>query len=70
LFRLVCGKFPFCDPDRDSLDTLKKNVSSSLLDFPPEISSELRDLLSGMLSRTEDDRFGWTQILEHPWLKK
>jgi len=26
LFRLVCGKFPFCDPDHDSLDILKKKM--------------------------------------------
>eukprot|EP01102_Stenamoeba_stenopodia_P004071 TRINITY_DN1422_c0_g1_i1.p1 TRINITY_DN1422_c0_g1~~TRINITY_DN1422_c0_g1_i1.p1 ORF type:complete len:464 (+),score=112.43 TRINITY_DN1422_c0_g1_i1:2666-4057(+) len=83
LFRMVTGKFPFCDPELDSLAILKANVryyisspelfSPSTSSFVPEyfeLSPELRDLLGGMLHPQEQHRLSLSDILSHPWLAK
>jgi len=83
LFRMVTGKFPFCHPDYDNLATLKANlrqyVSSpelfahSTASYIPdyfELSSQLKDLLKGMMHPKEELRMSLSDILQHPWLKQ
>jgi serine/threonine protein kinase len=82
LYRMVMGKFPFCDPDKDDISKLKTNLrdySRRSTLFPttndpstPEvlISEELKDLLCGMLNFTDRTRLSFDQIAQHPWVNR
>jgi len=72
LYRMLTGHFPWCDPDSDTLDTLKANIETGILEFPPEfpLSFEVRDLLQGMLAKTEVERFDWAYIANHVWMRQ
>eukprot|EP01101_Sappina_pedata_P009789 TRINITY_DN582_c0_g1_i1.p1 TRINITY_DN582_c0_g1~~TRINITY_DN582_c0_g1_i1.p1 ORF type:complete len:285 (-),score=102.96 TRINITY_DN582_c0_g1_i1:41-895(-) len=67
LYRLLCGRFPFCDPAEDELEELVKNASRGDLSFPGFVSFEARELIQGMLQVHEEDRFGWSEIINHSW---
>jgi len=71
LYRMLTGHFPWCDPDSDTLDTLKANIEIGNLEFPPELSLsyEVRDLLQGMLAKLEVERFDWNHISQHAWMR-
>jgi len=70
LYRLLCGHYPYCVPESDSLETLIRNVSRDNLEFPCALSEEARSLLRGMLAKREEDRLGWHTLARHPWIKK
>eukprot|EP01116_Phalansterium_solitarium_P003343 TRINITY_DN14164_c0_g1_i1.p1 TRINITY_DN14164_c0_g1~~TRINITY_DN14164_c0_g1_i1.p1 ORF type:complete len:373 (+),score=26.86 TRINITY_DN14164_c0_g1_i1:96-1121(+) len=69
LYFMVCGKFPFCDPDRTTLEELCVNVRRGRIVFPSFLSSEVAGLLRRMLCPAST-RFGWDEIMAHPWLTK
>jgi len=64
-FIILCGYFPFCDPERTSYDELCRNLQSSQINYPPQLSSEARDLLEEMLLKKEN--LTWDQIRNHSW---
>lgn len=70
-YRLLCGKFPFCNPEKDTKETLIHNVRRSAdqttIYFPHFVSAEARELICGMIALHEEDRWGWEEIMAHPW---
>eukprot|EP01101_Sappina_pedata_P004405 TRINITY_DN1857_c1_g1_i1.p1 TRINITY_DN1857_c1_g1~~TRINITY_DN1857_c1_g1_i1.p1 ORF type:complete len:217 (+),score=88.20 TRINITY_DN1857_c1_g1_i1:236-886(+) len=71
LYRLICGKLPFCDLRTDTMETLIENIEQSRdqskIDFPDFVSEEIRELICGMLAADEQARWGWESIIDHPW---
>eukprot|EP01101_Sappina_pedata_P005233 TRINITY_DN2350_c0_g1_i3.p1 TRINITY_DN2350_c0_g1~~TRINITY_DN2350_c0_g1_i3.p1 ORF type:complete len:331 (-),score=99.16 TRINITY_DN2350_c0_g1_i3:55-945(-) len=71
LYRLVCGRFPFCDPENDSHATLRRNVDlskdPSRISFPPHVSQELKELVCGMIAYEEADRWDGDRIIYSQW---
>lgn len=51
------------------LEMIQKQDQKSIF-FPKNTSSELRDLILGMIRCQKDHRFSWEQVFEHPLLKK
>jgi len=47
-------------------------IETSELQFPgtPNISEEAKSLIKGMLLYNEEERLGFKDILEHPYIKK
>jgi len=68
LYMMVCGVFPWCDP-QDDLPTLKKNMLQCPLSFPPEISlsSPLTQILEGMLQLDEESRWALEEVRTNAW---
>eukprot|EP01101_Sappina_pedata_P005234 TRINITY_DN2350_c0_g1_i4.p1 TRINITY_DN2350_c0_g1~~TRINITY_DN2350_c0_g1_i4.p1 ORF type:complete len:291 (-),score=109.74 TRINITY_DN2350_c0_g1_i4:72-944(-) len=73
LYRLLCGRFPFCDPKKDNKETLKRNVEASVdqsnIYFPSYVSLDARELICGTIAVNEEDRWGWEEIRQHRWVK-
>lgn len=73
LFRLLSGRYPFCRQGKDSRTSLVRKIAASKdqskIRFPSHLSRDARDLICGMIAVEEADRFGWEQILSHPWCK-
>lgn len=64
-FFMVCGFFPFCDPDNTTYEELVHNVQAGLIEFPPGISYEFQHLIRGMLARK--NRMTTDEIRAHNW---
>lgn len=64
-YLMLCGYFPFCDPERTTYDELCNNLQSNTVDFPSALSSASKDLIERMLLRK--DTLSWEQIRNHPW---
>jgi serine/threonine protein kinase len=47
---------------------LAQNIQNSDLSFParPFVSETMKELIRGMLEKTESKRFGWPEVFEHP----
>jgi len=67
LYYMVCGTFPFCDPDKTTFDELCKNVQANNLEFPKFISTSCQDLISKMVA-PKHERLSIEEIRNHPWL--
>lgn len=66
LYYMMCGQFPFCDPEKTTYDELCKNVQSNVVNFPSHISAESRDLITRMLS-SKNERPTIDEVRSHPW---
>jgi len=67
LYYMLYGCFPFCDPDRTSMDELTANLQINDLEFPPSFSTTVEDLLRRMLTKRKN-RITLDGIRNHPWL--
>lgn len=69
LYYMLCGTFPFCDPDKTTFDQLCKNVEANNISYPNKIplSSSAQDLISRMLA-PKTQRLSIEEIRNHPWL--
>jgi len=56
LYELITGKTPFY---ASTIDQLKPKILSHPVNFPNSISPTLRQLIEGMLQKTEEKRFDW-----------
>jgi aurora kinase len=70
LYQFVCGYHPFSFRPED-LDMLHHEVVSTPLTFHhphwDAVSSKMKDLLTGMLVKKEQDRLTIEQVMQHPW---
>eukprot|EP01116_Phalansterium_solitarium_P017969 TRINITY_DN4582_c0_g2_i2.p2 TRINITY_DN4582_c0_g2~~TRINITY_DN4582_c0_g2_i2.p2 ORF type:complete len:426 (-),score=93.78 TRINITY_DN4582_c0_g2_i2:980-2257(-) len=66
LYYMLCGVFPFCDPETTTLSELCDNVQRFQLTFPKQVSPPAQDLIRRMLARF--NRISWDDINKHPWL--
>ncbi len=66
---MLCGKFPFCDPEKTTRDELISNVTKGAVEFsdPDLISQEVQDLICKMLAPA-GKRISIAEIRSHPWL--
>jgi len=64
LYVLVCGKFPWYDPD---MIILFQKIKKEPLALPSHLSSELKDLLSKLLDKDPYHRITIPNIINHSW---
>jgi MAP/microtubule affinity-regulating kinase len=62
---MICGLFPFCDPEKTTYEELVSNVQEGNLIFPPGISLPFQELIEGMLLKTA--RSNMEDLRNHRW---
>lgn len=67
LFAMVCGYLPFEDPNTSDL---YKKILACEYKCPKFISSEVKDLISGILNTDPSKRFGVEEIRNHVWYRQ
>ena len=66
LYVMVCGYLPFSeDDDNENKDLIIKGN----IDYPPQISNKVKDLLKHMLDINPHKRYTFQKIIRHPWFK-
>ncbi|EDO16991.1 hypothetical protein Kpol_1065p3 [Vanderwaltozyma polyspora DSM 70294] len=66
-YELVVGAPPF---EEDTKEQTYKRIAKSDLKFPPNVSSEARDLITNLLKVVPSERFNLQQVMNHPWIEK
>ena len=66
LYVMVCGYLPFSEDDDDENKYL---IINGKVDYPPQISNKVKDLLKHMLDIDPNKRYTFQKILRHPWFK-
>ncbi|XP_042297511.1 calcium/calmodulin-dependent protein kinase kinase 2 isoform X6 [Sceloporus undulatus] len=69
LYCFVFGQCPFMD---ERILSLHSKIKSQMLEFPdqPDISDELKDLITKMLDKSPESRITVPEIKVHPWVTK
>ena len=67
LYELFCGKPPFFT---NQLCSLIKLIVKKHVNYPPEMSKNFRHFLEGLLIKEPEKRMKWSDILDHPFLRK
>ncbi|XP_077776202.1 calcium/calmodulin-dependent protein kinase kinase 2 isoform X6 [Podarcis muralis] len=69
LYCFVFGQCPFMD---ERILSLHSKIKSQMLEFPdqPDISDELKDLITQMLDKNPESRITVPEIKVHPWVTK
>merc|ERR1719276_538743 len=65
LYEFLVGKPPF--EDNDERGTYKK-IKNSTVEFPPQITSEAKDLIQRLLNKKPEARLTLSDVLAHPWV--
>jgi len=69
LYYMLCGSFPFCDPDKATLEELCQNIRTNNIEYPEGLlSADVQDLLKRMLTAKKKDRITIDLIRAHSWL--
>ena len=66
LYVMICGYLPFSEDDDDKN---KELIINGEVDYPPEISNKVKDLLKHMLDKDPNKRYNFQRIIKHPWFK-
>ena len=66
LYVMVCGYLPFSEED-DEVN--KELIINGEVEYPPEISNKVKDLLKHMLDINPNKRYNFQRIIKHPWFK-
>ena len=66
LYVMICGYLPFSEDDDDKN---KELIIKGEVDYPPEISNKVKDLLKHMLDINPTKRYNFQRIIKHPWFK-
>ena len=66
LYVMICGYLPFSEDDDDKN---KELIINGEVDYPPEISNKVKDLLKHMLDTDPNKRYNFQRIIKHPWFK-
>ena len=64
LFELASGRPPF---HAKNLQSLQPKILHDPIKFPQSMSTNLRDLIDGMLQKSQNKRFDWNQVKNHPF---
>jgi len=67
LYYMLFGCFPFCDPDKTTMEELTQNLQINDIEFPSGFSAPLHDLLVRMLAKKKN-RITLEGIRHHTWL--
>ena len=66
LYVMICGYLPFSEDDDEKN---KELIIKGEVDYPPEISNKVKDLLKHMLDINPNKRYTFQRIIKHPWFK-
>ena len=66
LYVMICGYLPFSEDDDEKN---KELIINGEIDYPPEISNKVKDLLKHMLDINPNKRYNFQRIIKHPWFK-
>uniref|UniRef100_A0A0N4ZCJ0 non-specific serine/threonine protein kinase n=1 Tax=Parastrongyloides trichosuri TaxID=131310 RepID=A0A0N4ZCJ0_PARTI len=67
LYALLCGCLPFED---EKMENLRAKVTKGVLKFPPFLSLESRNVLTGLLTVNPRRRISMEELIVHPWVTK
>lgn len=67
LYALACGSLPFQHGDSNVMEQFR--AVRRTLDRPSSLSPVLIHLLEGLLNKDAAQRFGYTDVQEHPWFR-
>lgn len=67
LFELYTGKPPFYT---NSIYTLIQNIVRDPVKYPTNLSNEFKSFLKGLLNKRPQERLGWPQLLDHPFVRE
>ena len=66
LYVMICGYLPFSEDDDEENKYL---IIKGEVDYPPQISNKVKDLLKHMLDINPNKRYTFQKIIRHPWFK-
>ena len=66
LYLLIYGTLPFSSLD---INDITEYITKKKINFPDEISVELRDFFEKSLNINPHERFNAYSLLHHPWIK-
>ena len=66
LYVMICGYLPFSDDDDKENKYL---IINGKVEYPPQISNKVKDLLKHMLEVDPNKRYTFQKIIKHPWFK-
>ena len=66
LYVMICGYLPFSEED-DEVN--KELIINGEVEYPPELSNKVKDLLKHMLDVNPNKRYNFQRIIKHPWFK-
>uniref|UniRef100_A0A0K0ESM8 non-specific serine/threonine protein kinase n=1 Tax=Strongyloides stercoralis TaxID=6248 RepID=A0A0K0ESM8_STRER len=67
LYALLCGCLPFED---EKIENLRVKVTKGVIKFPPYLSMESRNVLTGLLTINPKRRISMEELIVHPWVTK
>ena len=66
LYVMICGYLPFSDDDDEENKYL---IINGKVEYPPQISNKVKDLLKHILEVDPNKRYTFQKIIKHPWFK-
>lgn len=69
LYEILCGRTPFYSSQRDEI---YNRIETAPLEFPAHLTEHARSLISGLLERNPQKRFGAKglhQVMAHPFFR-
>ena len=67
LYELATGSPPFSAPN---LLQLVDHISKDPVRYPDIITGDFKNLLKGLLNKNPNNRLGWPDLLNHPFIKE
>jgi len=68
LYEIVTGNAPFGDTDKESKFAILNNINGKALRYPMSMSSELKELLTGLLKKDDHKRWKWDDVEQCAWM--
>ena len=65
LYAMRTGKFPFGGKTNEEI---AMNVVGSVLRFPSDVSTRLKELITVMLAKRGSKRIRLHEVMDHPWV--
>lgn len=67
LYELYVGQPPFYT---NSIYSLIHHIVKDPVKFPTNISPDFKSFLKGLLNKRPNDRLGWPELLDHPFVRE
>ena len=68
IYEIVTGEPPFGDTDSQSKFAILNRINGSVVRYPMSMSSELKEVLSGLLNKTPSSRWQWQNFHRSAWV--
>lgn len=66
LFELATGAPPFT---ATNIYGLVQRIVNDPIKYPDSMSGEFKGFLKGLLNKSPEDRLGWPELLNHPFIR-